>query len=234
MHVLLVEDDAATAKNIELMLEAEGMRVYVADQGEEGLSVVKHYEYDIILLDLGLPDMSGITLLKLLRESGDKTPIIIVTGRYEIECKVECLMLGADDYVTKPFHKDELLARMHAVVRRSKGLAKPTVVIGNLVLNLQSKTITVDGERVHFTPKEYQTLELLLLRQGVALTNECFLNHLYNGMDERSCGVVRAYVSRVRAKLKLFGAVGVSIVTLQERGFIIYPVVSKNLQHSGI
>src|SRR5215211_6340702 len=124
MRVLLIEDDSATAQSIELMLKSENFNVYTTDLGEEGIDLGKLYDYDIILLDLNLPDMSGYEVLRTLRVAKVKTPILILSGLAGIEDKVKGLGFGADDYLTKPFHKDELVARIHAIVRRSKGHAQ--------------------------------------------------------------------------------------------------------------
>jgi CheY-like chemotaxis protein len=143
MRVLLIEDDSATAQSIELMLKSESFNVYTTDLGEEGVDLGKLYDYDIILLDLNLPDMSGFEVLRSLRVSKVKTPILILTGLAGIEDKVRGLGFGADDYMTKPFHKDELVARIHAIVRRSKGHAQSVIQTGDLVVNLDTKTVEV-------------------------------------------------------------------------------------------
>jgi two-component system, cell cycle response regulator CtrA len=166
MRVLLIEDDSATAQSIELMLKSEGFNVYTTDLGEEGVDLGKLYDYDIILLDLNLPDMSGYEVLKTLRVAKIGTPILILSGLAGIEDKVKGLGFGADDYMTKPFHKDELVARIQAVVRRSKGHAQSIINTGELSVNLDTKTVEVGGQRVHLTGKEYQMLELLSLAQG--------------------------------------------------------------------
>src|SRR5436853_2881756 len=184
MRVLLIEDDSATAQSIELMLKSESFNVYTTDLGEEGVDLGKLYEYDIILLDLNLPDMSGYEVLLSLRVSKVKTPILILSGLAGIEDKVRGLGFGADDYLTKPFHKDEMVARIHAIVRRSKGHAQSIIVTGDLVVDLDAKSATIGGARLHLTGKEYQMLELLSLRKGTTLTKEMFLNHLYGGMDD--------------------------------------------------
>ena len=170
MRVLLIEDDSATAQSIELMLQSEGFNVYTTDLGEEGVDLGKLYDYDIILLDLGLPDMSGYDVLKTLRVSKVSTPILILSGYAQIDDKVKGLGFGADDYMTKPFHKDELVARIQAIVRRSKGHAQSVIDTGELRVNLDTKTVEVNGARVHLTGKEYQMLELLSLRKGTTLT----------------------------------------------------------------
>ena len=141
MRVLLIEDDSATAQSIELMLKSESFNVYTTDLGEEGVDLGKLYDYDIILLDLNLPDMSGYEVLRTLRLSKVKTPILILSGMAGIEDKVRGLGFGADDYMTKPFHKDELVARIHAIVRRSKGHAQSVIITGDLVVNLDAKTV---------------------------------------------------------------------------------------------
>ncbi len=147
MRVLLVEDDAGIAQSIELMLKLEEINVYRTDLGEDGVDLGKIYDYDIILLDLNLPDMSGFEVLRSLRVSKVKTPILILTGLAGIEDKVRGLGFGADDYMTKPFHKDELVARIHAIVRRSKGHAQSVIQTGDLVVNLDTKTVEVSAAR---------------------------------------------------------------------------------------
>jgi len=201
MRVLLIEDDSAVAQSIELMLKSESFNVYTTDLGEEGVDLGKLYDYDIILLDLNLPDMSGYDVLKQLRVSKIKTPILILSGLAGIEDKVKGLGVGADDYMTKPFHKDELVARIHAIVRRSKGHAQSVIQTGDLVVNLDTKTVEVGGQRVHLTGKEYQMLELLSLRKGTTLTKEMFLNHLYGGMDEPELKIIDVFICKLRKKL---------------------------------
>ena len=168
MRVLLIEDEPTTAKAIELMLSSEGFNVYTTDLGEEGLDLGKLYDYDIICLDLNLPDMHGYDVLKKLRVAKVQTPGLILSGINEMDSKVRSFGFGADDYVTKPFHRDELVARIHAVVRRSKGHSQSVIRTGKLAVNLDAKTVEVDGSRVHLTGKEYAMLELLSLRKGTA------------------------------------------------------------------
>ena len=172
MRVLLIEDEATVAQSIELMLKSEGFNVYTTDLGEEGVDLGKIYDYDLILLDLNLPDMSGMDVLRQLRVAKINTPIMILSGTAEIDTKVKSFGGGADDYMTKPFHKDELVARIHAVVRRSKGHAQSVINTGDITVNLDAKTVEVNGNRVHLTGKEYQMLELLSLRKGTTLTKE--------------------------------------------------------------
>jgi len=219
MRVLLIEDDSATAQSIELMLKSESFNVYTTDLGEEGVDLGKLYDYDIILLDLNLPDMSGFEVLRSLRVSKVKTPILILTGLAGIEDKVRGLGFGADDYMTKPFHKDELVARIHAIVRRSKGHAQSVIQTGDLVVNLDTKTVEVNGARVHLTGKEYQMLELLSLRKGTTLTKEMFLNHLYGGMDEPELKIIDVFICKLRKKLASNGKD--YIETVWGRGYVL-------------
>ena len=174
MRVLLIEDDSATAQSIELMLKSESFNVYLTDFGEEGIDLGKLYNYDIILLDLNLPDISGYEVVRALRLAKVKTPILILSGLAGTEDKVKGLGLGADDYLTKPFHRDEVVARIHAIVRRSRGHAQSVVTIGDLVVNLDEKSVEAGGARVHLIGKEYQILEILALRKGTTLSKEMF------------------------------------------------------------
>ena len=221
MRVLLVEDDTSTAKSIELMLKSEGFIVDSTDLGEDGLEIGKLYDYDIILLDLNLPDMSGYEVLKTLRVSKVSTPILILSGLVGIEDKVRGLGFGADDYMTKPFHKDELVARIHAVVRRSKGHAQSVIKTGDITVNLDAKTVEVGGQRVHLTGKEYQMLELLSLRKGTTLTKEMFLNHLYGGMDEPELKIIDVFICKLRKKLAAATGGKHYIETVWGRGYVL-------------
>src|SRR5579859_3228155 len=161
MRVLLIEDDSAVAQSIELMLKSESFNVYTTDLGEEGVDLGKLYDYDIILLDLNLPDMSGFEVLRSLRIAKVTTPVLILSGLAGTDDKVKGLGFGADDYITKPFNKSELVARIHAVVRRSKGYADSIIQTGDLIVNLGAKTVKVNAAPVNVTPKEYLMLELL-------------------------------------------------------------------------
>jgi two-component system cell cycle response regulator CtrA len=201
VRVLLVEDDSSTAQSIELMLKSKSFNVYTTDLGEEGIDVGKLYDYDIILLDLNLPDMSGFEVLRSLRGSKVETPILILSGVGGIEDKVKGFGLGADGYMTKPFDRDELVARIHAIVRRSKGHAQSVIQTGDLVVNLSTKMVEVNGVPVYMTAKEYKMLELFSLRKGMTLTKDMFLNHLYGGMDEPEQKIIDVFICKLRKKL---------------------------------
>ena len=219
MRVLLIEDEASTAQSIELMLK--GFNVYTTDLGEEGVDLGKLYDHDIILLDLNLPDMSGFEVLRSLRVAKVKTPILILSGLAGIEDKVKGLGIGADDYLTKPFQKDELVARIHSIVRRSRGHAQSVIQTGELVVNLDTKTVEVNSARVHLSSKEYQMLELLSLRKGTPLSKEMFLNHLYGGIDEPEVKIIDVFICKLRKKLANASNGKNFVETLWGRGHVL-------------
>ncbi len=221
MRVLVIEDDSATAQSIELMLKSESFNVYTTDLGEEGIDLGRLYDYDIILLDLNLPDMSGFEVLRTLRVSRVKTPTLILSGLAGVEDKVKGLGGGADDYMTKPFHKNELVARIHAIVRRSRGHAQSVIQIDDLLVNLDTKMIEVNGAHVHLTSKEYQMLELLSLRKGTPLTKEMLLNHLYGGMDEPGMKIIDVFMCKLRKKLANASNGKNYIETIWGQGFVL-------------
>jgi two-component system cell cycle response regulator CtrA len=223
MRVLLVEDDSAMAKNIELMLRSEGCVVDKTDLGEEGLELGKSriYDYDIIILDMMLPDVNGYEVLKRFRRAEVKTPILILSGLSEANDKVKALVTGADDYLTKPFDKAELVARVNAIVRRSKGHAQPVIRTGRLVVNLEMQTAYVDEEILPLSKKEYDILELLSLRKGITLTKEMFLNHLYGGLDEPELKIVDVFVCKLRKKLAQATDGEKYIETVWGRGYVL-------------
>src|SRR5271167_5128760 len=221
VRVLLVDDDAAIARSIELMLKIEEINVYRTDLGEEGVDLGKIYDYDIILLDLNLPDISGYEVLRSLRSAKVVTPVLILSGLASIEDRIKGLGYGADDYMTKPFHKDELVARIYAIVRRSKGHAQSVIQTGDLVVNLDTKTVQINGARVHVTNKEYQMLELLALRKGTTLTKEMFLNHLYGGMDEPELKIIDVFICKLRKKLANASSGDNYIETVWGRGYVL-------------
>lgn len=221
MRVLLIEDDALMAKSIEMMLKSDGLNVYVTDLGEEGVDLGKLYDYDIIILDLNLPDMSGYDVVKKLRTAKIETPILILSGMSETDKKIKGFGFGADDYLTKPFNRDELVARIHAIVRRSKGHAQSVIRTGRLAVNLDSKSVEADGRRLHLTGKEYAMLELLSLRKGTTLTKEMFLNHLYGGMDEPELKIIDVFICKLRKKLASATDGENYIETVWGRGYVL-------------
>ena len=221
MRVLLVEDDTSTAKSIELMLKSEGCIVDTTDLGEDGLEIGKIYDYDIIILDLMLPDMDGYDVLKSLRDAKVETPVLILSGLTELDNKIKGLGFGADDYLTKPFDKRELIARIQAIVRRSQGHSQSIIETGKIKVNLDTRTVAVDDEMVHLTGKEYGIIELLSLRKGSTLTKEMFLNHLYGGMDEPEVKIIDVFVCKLRKKLEDASGGINYIETVWGRGYVL-------------
>ena len=221
MRVLLVEDDPATSRSIEMMLSSANLNVYATDLGEEGIDLAKLYDYDIILLDLSLPDMHGLEVLRQLRVARIETPILILSGSDDSESKLKGFGFGADDYMTKPFNRDELVARIHAIIRRSKGHAQSVIETGDVRVNLDDKTVQACGLPVHLTGKEYQMLELLSLRKGTTLTKEMFLNHLYGGMDEPELKIIDVFICKLRKKLASAAQGKNFIETVWGRGYVL-------------
>ncbi len=221
MRILLVEDDPTTSRSIELMLTHANLNVYCTDLGEEGIDLAKLYDYDLILLDLNLPDMNGQDVLRQLRLAKVDTPILILTGADDTENKIRSFGFGADDYMTKPFHREELVARIHAIIRRSKGHSQSVIRTGKISVNLDAKTVEAEGTPVHLTGKEYQMLELLSLRKGTTLTKEMFLNHLYGGMDEPELKIIDVFICKLRKKLANASEGRNFIETVWGRGYVL-------------
>jgi two-component system cell cycle response regulator CtrA len=224
VRVLLIEDDMPTAKGIEALLKKEGVIVDTTSFGQYGLEVGKIYDYDGIVLDLMLPDIDGVEVIKKLRSSNIKTPVIVLSGLSECKDKVNCLDIGADDYVTKPFEGKELVSRIQAVIRRSKGHAESIIKIGRMKVDLQSRRVEIDGKSLHLTGKEYSILELLCLRKGATLTKDMFLNHLYGGMDEPELKIIDVFVCKLRKKLMDVLDGECYIETIWGRGYTIKDV----------
>jgi two-component system cell cycle response regulator CtrA len=229
MRVLLVEDDLTASRGISLMLRGIGAIVDETDTGEEALELVRHYDYDIVVLDLLLPDMEGYEVVRRMRSARVETPVLILSGLTRPQAKVKGFGMGADDYITKPFDKSELIARIQAVIRRSKGYSQPLLRIGNLQLNLDSRDVMVEDQTVHLTGKEYAILELLVLRKGMVLTKEAFLNHLYGGIDEPEMKIIDVFICKLRKKLAQAGA-GNLIGTVWGRGYMMRDPNSQGAQ----
>ena len=221
MRILLVEDDPTTARSIELMLNHANFNVYLTDMGEEGVDLAKLYDYDLILLDLDLPDMNGLDVLRQIRVSRIDTPILILTGSGDTEIKLRGFGFGADAYMTKPFHREELVARIQAIIRRSKGHSQAVIRTGKMVVNIDARSVEVDGKPVNLTGKEYQILELLSLRKGTTLTKEMFLNHLYGGMDEPELKIIDVFICKLRKKLSEALKGDSHIETVWGRGYVL-------------
>ncbi|MGB0747826.1 MAG: response regulator transcription factor CtrA [Magnetospiraceae bacterium] len=221
MRILLVEDDPGTVDSIEMMLRSANMVVDSTGLGEEGLEISRLYDYDLIVLDIMLPDMDGHEVLRHLRASRVETPVMILSGLSDSEHKIKGLGGGADDYLTKPFNKEELVARIHAIVRRSKGHAQSVIETGKMRVNLDTHTVEVSGKPVHLTSKEYGILELLSLRKGTTLGKEVFLNHLYGGLDEPELKIIDVFVCKLRKKLSNAADGDNYIETVWGRGYVL-------------
>src|SRR5262245_61099217 len=198
-----------------------GAASHRADLGGEGVDLGKLYDYDIIVLDLCLPDMSGYDVLRRLRVNKVRTPILVLSGLSATADKIKGLGFGADDYMTKPFHKNELVARIHAIVRRSKGHAQSVIQTDDRVINMDTKTVEVQGQRVYLTSKEHQMLELLGLRQGKTVSKEQFLNHLYGGIEEPEQKIIDVFMCKLRKKLSRASGGKDYIETVWGRGYVL-------------
>ena len=221
MRALVIEDDPVSARLIEQALKAENMVSEPANCGEDGIELAKLYDFDIIVLDLRLPDMEGYEVVRRLRAAKVQTPILILSGRSDPTDKVRGLMGGADDYLTKPFNKAELVARIQAIVRRSKGHAESVIRTGKLLVNMDARSVEADGRRLHVTGKEYSILELLSLRKGTTLTKEMFLDHLYGGMDEPELKIIDVFICKLRKKLAEATGGEHYIETVWGRGYVL-------------
>lgn len=218
MRVLLVEDEAIVAQGVLLSLRASRAIIDQSDTGEDAIQLAHHYDYDIILLDLMLPDMDGFEVLRRMRAMHIMTPVLIISGLTRPDAKVRAFGVGADDFITKPIDKGEMLARINAIVRRIKGHSVPTIQIGALTLCLNSKEVTVNGTPLRLTVKEYGILELLVLRKGMVLSKDTFLNHLYGGIDEPEMKIVDVFICKLRKKLVQAGCPNF-IETVWGRGY---------------
>jgi two-component system cell cycle response regulator CtrA len=221
MRILLIEDDISTAKSIELSLATEGIVCDIASKGEEGLEFAKAYEYDIIILDMMLPDIDGFEILRSLRKNNIKTPVMILSGLTGSDSKVKGLGIGADDYVTKPFNRGELIARLQAIVRRSKGSTSSKLKLGKISLDMDTRTVEVNGQMLNITSKEYGILELLMLRKGTPVKKETFISHLYGGIDEPEIKIIDVFVCKLRKKIQDMTGGDNYIETLWGRGYAI-------------
>jgi two-component system cell cycle response regulator CtrA len=218
--ILIIEDEASIAAAVAARLRSEGFSVEVAADGPIGVERCRELQPDLVVLDLMLPGLDGLEVCEHI-QAERPVPVLMLTARDSEQDLVVGLGVGADDYMTKPFHKDELVARIHAIVRRSKGHAQSVIQTGDLVVNLDTKTVEVGGQRVHLTGKEYQMLELLSLRKGTTLTKEMFLNHLYGGMDEPELKIIDVFICKLRKKLANASEGRNFIETVWGRGYVL-------------
>lgn len=221
MRILLIEDDNNQIKSIQAICQKEGIILDVTDLGQDGVEIGKIYDYDLILLDIILPDIDGFDVIKRLRASNIKTPVLVLSGLSECSDKVKCLDIGADDYLTKPFNATELIARIQAIVRRNKGHSEALIKVGRMKINLNTQTVSVDDKQLNLTGKEYSIIELLALRKGSTLTKEMFLNHLYGGLDEPEIKIIDVFICKLRKKLLKYLDGENYIETVWGRGYVL-------------
>ena len=220
MRVLIVDKDGLANRALTQLLYANGAIVDQVDTGQEALDLLRHYDYDSVILDMMLADIEGYEVVRRMRAARIDTPVIMQAAVVMPQARVKAFSIGADDFITKPYDHTELFARMQAIIRRTKGYSQPSLRCGPLHLNLDSREVEVSGRPVHLTGKEYAILELLVLRKGMVLTKEVFLNHLYGGMDEPEMKIIDVFICKLRKKLAAAGAPNV-IGTVWGRGYMV-------------
>jgi len=218
MRALIIEDDSQLRAQIAQFLSDDGYAVDLAKDGEQGLYMASEFAVDIAIVDLGLPKTSGLEIIQRVRKLGKNYPILILTARDGWQSKVEGLEAGADDYLVKPFHKEELLARSRALLRRSAGWSQALLESGPLILDTGAKQARVDGTDVELTAYEYRVLEYLLLHAGEVVSKTVLTEHLYSEEDERDSNVIEVFIRRLRSKLDPDGKLN-PIVTLRGSGY---------------
>jgi len=201
MRILLVEDEAPLRETLAARLKREGYAVDMAADGEEGLYMGREVPFDVAIIDLGLPKKSGMELINDLRAAGQRCPILILTARTSWQDKVTGLKQGADDYLVKPFHVEELLARINALVRRASGWTKPVLECGPIVLDTTAQTVKVEGQVADLTSYEYKVLEFLILHAGELVSKADLTEHIYQQDFDRDSNVLEVFIGRLRRKL---------------------------------
>jgi two-component system response regulator PhoP len=218
MRILLVEDEAPLRETLAARLKRDGYAVDMAVDGEDGLFQGREVPFDLAIIDLGLPKMSGMDLVKALREAGQRFPILILTARSSWQDKVEALKYGADDFLVKPFHVEELLARINALVRRASGWSKPQLRCGPVLLDTTAQMVTVDGKPADLTSYEYKVLEYLMLHAGELVSKADLTEHIYQQDFDRDSNVLEVFIGRLRRKLDADGTLK-PIETVRGRGY---------------
>lgn len=201
MRLLLVEDEPSLREQLSNRLRQDGYAVDTAIDGEEGLFYANEYPVDLAIIDLGLPKLSGIEVIQRMRKGGNSVPVLILTARNRWQDKVEGLESGADDYLAKPFHYEELAARVQALIRRSAGKADPIICVGTVSLNSVTQDVTLDGERLELTAYEYRLLHYLMLNAGKVISKMELTDHLYEEDTDRDSNVIEVFIRRLRKKL---------------------------------
>ena len=221
MRVLMIEEDIATSRNVEPMLRHEGIFMDVTDVGEEGIDLCRRYDYDALILAPRSPHTNGLDVIRALRKAQLDIPVLVLSAVTAIEGQVKTLNAGADDYMTKPFHDTELVARVRALVRRSRGHSEVTITTGKVTVNLASKTAAANGVSLHLTAKEYQILELLSLRRGITLNVEALINHIYANGEGPESRTVELFICKLRKKLATATGGDRCIETIRSRGYLL-------------
>jgi len=221
MRALIIDRDKSFSQGLAFFLKNKGLTVDSVVSGEEGTELARLYDYDIILAELSLSDMTGTDFLRKFRTSGIQTPITIISTINSVAKKIECYNLGADDYFVKPGDRNELFARLMAVIRRSRGYSDSTLKIGKMSVNLEARVVQVAGKPLPLTAKEYALLELLCLRRGMTVSKEQFLNHLYAGIDEPEIKIIDVFLHRIRRKIEKLSDGQQYIQTVWGRGYIL-------------
>ena len=222
MRLLVVEDEQAIRSQLCEFLSKQGFAVDEAGDGREGLYFAEEYDYDLAIIDIGLPIMDGIELIKKAREKGKQYPILILTARGNWQDKVQGLEAGADDYLVKPFHNEELRARVNALIRRASGHSSPKLEFGPIVIDTAAKSVTLKDESIELTSYEYNTLEYLAMHAGEAISKTVLTEHLYQQDFERDSNVIEVFIGRLRKKLDPDGELQL-ITTLRGRGYRFNP-----------
>jgi len=218
LRLLVVEDEIALQEQLRRALEKAGYSVDVASDGEEGLFLGREYPYDLAIVDLGLPKLNGVDLIRRLRDENHNYPVLILTARGNWQDKVEGLEAGGDDYVVKPFHLEEVMARINALLRRAVGLAKPSVVYGPIELDTVGQQVKLNGQQVELTSYEYKVIEYLMLHPGEVVSKTTLTEHIYDQDYDRDSNVIEVFVGRLRKKLDPQNSVK-PIETLRGRGY---------------
>lgn len=218
MRILVIEDEEQLRLQLSEQLKKSGYAVDLAENGEEGLYIGREYPIDVAVIDLGLPNISGIDVIKSLRKEGRKFPILILTARDRWQDKVEGLEAGGDDYLVKPFHIEELMARISALLRRAAGWTKSTQDFGVLTLDMGSQEVTVSNTQIELTAYEYRVLEYLILNAGKVISKSELTEHIYDQDFDRDSNVIEVFVGRLRKKIDPENQHGI-IETLRGRGY---------------
>ena len=218
MRVLIVEDEEELRQQLHHRLVGSGYAVDVAENGEEGKYIGKEFPIDVAVVDIGLPNMSGIDMIRKLRELGKDFPILILTARGRWQDKVEGLEAGADDYLVKPFHMEELEARLKALLRRAAGVSQPTITSGPITLNITTQEVTLDGTLLDLTAYEFKVLEYLMLNAGQVISKTVLTEHIYAQDYDRDSNVIEVFIGRLRRKLDPCNEIK-PIETLRGRGY---------------